>query len=89
MLLILIQSHHRYTNYLTKISNIRLQCLKIFKKVPRETLNDDSRKKKNTEKMFVAIEFRLGKIFHATQPAITYSYLTMETLEQGVEYVQS
>ena len=67
-----------------------MQCLQILKKIPRETLNDDSRKKKqNTEKMFVDIKFCLGKIFHATQPAITYSYLTMETLEQGVEYVQS
>ena len=28
-------------------------------------------------------------IHWATQPAITYSNLTIETLEQGVKYVQS
>ena len=33
------------------------------------------------------MEMFLGLLFHPTQPAITCSELTIETLDQGVKYV--
>ena len=55
-----------------------------------ETISSKPRSYKTTNKIISRLNFLLKKnIFLPPQPAFTCSKLTIETLEQGVKYVQS